>query len=491
MRALAEAIRAAGNVFLTPVRFSEVPGAGAWRRALLVGSRDRTVIDRASAALREAAPQVLVEVMGQPPCPFCRPRPVRRRGYDVTCLLLTGEGLRREKLVGVLSGAQTLLAFGRTGQWYRVRMPPVQPLSLRWWARLVLAGMLSGVYLRVALRIQAIDALRRLVPLPPAIADPGPPTGRQVTFIVPSYNQRHLMDFCLPPLLEEAGREHRVMVVDDASTDGTAEYVRQKYPSVWLVRLPKNRGFAGAVRAGIAASETPLFALINTDVQVRPGFLKAMVAHFDDPDTFAVCSRIELPDGSQMETGNVAPAFSGILEPYHVPPTRSGPILYAGGASSVFHRARYEALGGFSTIYRPLYWEDIELGYRAWRRGWRSIFEPGASVFHKRRAWMGPRFGDAYANETFLKNALVFVWKNVRDRGLLAQHLAYVWARLASEVLAGEERMCRAVLRSAPLCPVALIMRAREYRRGDLGDRDILRRARPPAADEFDEAGAR
>jgi len=370
-------------------------------------------------------------------------------------------------------------------------MPPVQPLSLRWWARLVLAGMLSGVYLRVALRIQAIDALRRLVPLPPAIADPGPPTGRQVTFIVPSYNQRHLMDFCLPPLLEEAGREHRVMVVDDASTDGTAEYVRQKYPSVWLVRLPKNRGFAGAVRAGIAASETPLFALINTDVQVRPGFLKAMVAHFDDPDTFAVCSRIELPDGSQMETGNVAPAFSGILEPYHVPPTRSGPILYAGGASSVFHRARYEALGGFSTIYRPLYWEDIELGYRAWRRGWRSIFEPGASVFHKRRAWMGPRFGDAYANETFLKNALVFVWKNVRDRGLLAQHLAYVWARLASEVLAGEERMCRAVLRSAPLCPVALIMRAREYRRGDLGDRDILRRARPPAADEFDEAGAR
>jgi GT2 family glycosyltransferase len=299
------------------------------------------------------------------------------------------------------------------------------------------------------------------------------------------------MDFCLPPLLAEAGREHTVMVVDDASRDDTANYVRQNYPQVWLVRLTRNQGFAGAVSAGIRRSSTPLFSLINTDVKVRPGFLAAILPHFEDPKTFAVCSRIELPNGSQMETGNVAPGWSGVLEPYHVPPTRGGPILYAGGASSVYDRAKYEALGGFDTIYRPLYFEDIELGYRAWRQGWESRFEPGASVWHQRRAWIGSRYGDAFANETFLRNGLFFVWKNVRDRRMLAQHFAYVCARLAKEVLNGEGTMARAVLRALPYSRWMMMKRWGEYRRGDTGDRQIIARARPPAADEFVEAGPR
>jgi GT2 family glycosyltransferase len=188
-----------------------------------------------------------------------------------------------------------------------------------------------------------------------------------------------------------------------------------------------------------------------------------------------------------METGNVAPAWSGLLEPYHVPPTRSGPILYAGGASSVYDRAKYEAIGGFDPVYRPLYFEDIELGYRAWRRGWRSLFEPQASVWHQRRAWIGRRFGNAYANETLLKNSLLFVWKNVRDREMLAQHFAHVCARVVSEVLSGERTMAYAVLRALPLAPRVVMKRWRERQRGDLSDRQILEIARPPSADEVAE----
>ena len=491
MRARAEAFRAAGNVLLGPVRLSEVAGAESWGRALVVGSRNDGAISRAANALRAVSPGIAVEVFGRAGAEAGGLRGIRRRRYDVVCLLLTGEGLRREKALGLLSGARALLAFGANGRWYRIHVPPLHPASLRWWARLVLAGMLCAAYLRVALMIFPLDALRRLVPRGAPSPDPGRPAGPEVTFVVPTYNQRHLMDFCLPPLLAEAGEQHRVMIVDDASTDGTAEYVREHYPQVRVLRLRRNRGFAGAVRAGISACDTPLFALINSDVRVRPGFLRAVLPHFDHEDTFAVCSRIELPGGSEMETGNVAPAFSGILEPYHVPPTRPGPILYAGGASSVFHRARYEALGGLETIYQPLYWEDIELGYRAWRRGWRSVFEPGASVWHERRAWMGRRFGDTYADETFLKNALVFVWKNVRDRGLLAQHFAYVWARVVREVLSGEGTVCRALLRALPLAKWVLMKRWREHRLGDVEDRAILHRARPPAADEFEEAAER
>jgi GT2 family glycosyltransferase len=474
MPAWSELIRTAGNVFLTPVALSDLPGRETWRRALVVGSGEPASIAQAAQALRRACPALLVDPPGPP-----RLWRIHRRRYDVVCLLLTGEGRRREKLAGLLSGARVALACNRSGRWYQVHRPAFRPLSLRWWARLALAGMLSGCYLRVMLWARACDLLWRFGPMPAPIPDPGPPVGRGTTFIVPTYNQRHLMDFCLPALVAEAGRQQQVMVVDDASADGTAEYVRKQYPRVRVLRLARNQGFAGAVRAGIAASRTPLFALINTDVQVRPGFLKAILPHFAGEDTFAVCSRIELPGGSQMETGNVAPAFSGMLEPYHLPPDRPGPILYAGGASSVFHRARYQALGGFETIYQPIYWEDIELGYRAWRRGWRSLFEPGASVWHERRAWVGPRLGDVHANETFLKNGLIFVWKNIRDRGMLSQHWVYVCARLYREVLAGERMMCYALLRALPLLPAALIRRWRERHRGDLTDRDILALATP------------
>jgi len=488
MFALAELVRTAGNVLLTPIDLAQAPGAEGWRRALVAGAKERASVARAAAAIQGVAPQAEIEVVSA----AGRTRKlwsIRRQGYDVACLMLTGEGGWGEKLVAFLSGAGTLLAFGASGQWYQVRRLQCRPASPRWLARAVLAAVLSVLYLEVVNALLFADAIWRLLPIPRPVRDPGPPRGKRVSFVVPTYNQRGLMDSCLPPLLTEAKDEHEVLVVDDASTDATAEHVRQTYPQVRVLRLETNRGFAAAVRAGIEATATPLFALINSDVQVRPGFLEALLPHFDHPDTFAVCSRIELPDGSEMETGNVAPAFSGILEPYYVAPTRSGPILYASGSCSIFHRLRYDSLGGLESFYRPFYWEDTDLGYRAWRRGWRSVFEPAASVLHQRRAAISTHFGDAYANEMFLRNALLFVWKNVRERDLIARHLVYVWARLAQEILAGEGTICWALLRALPLLPCAMVKRSRARRRGDLGDRDILVMADPTAAAEPEEVG--
>ncbi len=462
----AELIRAAGNVLLTPVELSSLPDSVSWRRASFVGSRERAVLAAAEAELHAAVPH-LEAASGPAPA-------------DVVCLLLTGEGLRREKITALRSRAALLLARGRTGQWYRVNRPASRPADLGWWGRALAALCLIFLYWLWLEFVLFCDLLWRFRPRPRPIADPGPANDTRVTFIVPTYNQRALMDFCLPALLKEAAPGDEIIVVDDAGSDDTADYVRNTYPSVRVVRLETNQGFAGAVRAGIAASTTPLFALINNDAQVRPGFSAALRAHFAEAHVFAVCSRIELPEGSQVETGRVAAAFSGILEPYHLPPTDGpAPILYAGGASSLFHRARFDALGGFSTLYHPFYWEDIELGYRAWRVGWRSVFEPSASVLHQRRATIGPRFGEEYADQTFLKNALLFVLKNIRDRRLLSQHLGYVAMRLLLELPAGTRMMSGAVRRAAPLFWRALRERWRERRRGDLSDREIMELLEP------------
>jgi len=479
MLAPRELLKTAGNVMLFPADLGTLTGAETWQRVLLVGSSCPDVIAEATRELRARAPELVVEA-----------RRAREARYDVACLLLTGGGRSREKLAGLLVGAPMVLARGREGQWYEVRLPVWNPTNPRWWARVTLTALLVTLYLLVMEVVLFSDVIWRLLPGPRPQRDPGPPDGKRVTFIVPTYNHRELMDFCLPALLEEAGDRHEVMVVDDAGTDGTSEYLRSRYPAVRVLRLERNHGFAGAVKTGIAESATPLFALINDDAQVRPGFLETMLLHFDREDVFAVCSRIELSDGSQMETGRVAAAFSGILEPHHVAPDGPGPILYAGGASSIFHRARYEALGGFDTLYHPFYWEDIDLGYRAWRRGWRSVFEPEASVLHRRRTTIGARFGNAYADQMFLKNALLFVWKNLRDRELLTQHFVYVGARLLREIPGGVSMMSGAVLRALPVLPRALLRRWREPRRGDFGDREIMALLEPLRTKWPEEVGA-
>jgi GT2 family glycosyltransferase len=473
MLAPGELLRAAGNVFVVPAPLATHAEASSWRRGLLVGSADATTCETVAQELRAIAPDLTLDVFVRQPQSLGQ---VRRRRYDVVVLALTGEGRRGEKLLGLRARAGTVVARGTSGEWYRVELPQWHPASPRAWGRVLFVLLpLLLLYLLVMEFVLLSDVIVGWFRRAPTRADPGLVADTQVSFVVPTYNQRELMDFCLPALLEEAGERHTVIVVDDAGTDDTTEYVRRTYPRVQVIRLERNLGFAGAVRAGIAASTTPLFALINNDAQVRPGFLEWILPHFAQQDVFAVCAHIELPEGSPVETGRVVASFSGILEPHHLPPTeKPAPILYAGGASSVFHRARYEALGGLDTLYHPFYWEDIELGYRAWRVGWRSVFEPRASVLHRRRATIGPRFGDDYANQTFLKNALLFVLKNVRDRRLLSQHFAYVCARLVKELPGGDRMMSGAVRRALPLLTRVVRRRWQARRRGDLTDGEVM-----------------
>jgi GT2 family glycosyltransferase len=474
MPLLAKLARTAGNVLLTPVTLTDIPTAAGWQRGLLAGAAAPEQLAAVTATLQEIAPALQVT------------HTFRHESFapDIVMLLLTGEGGAKEKLRALLTRAPVKLAYGAAGQWYRINLPPVELLRPLWWARLAMVVTFCCGYVGLIWGLGLLSLLRRQLPIPEFRAPTASPPGRTVSFIVPNYNQRQLMDFCLPPLLIEAAGQHPIILVDDASTDDTCDYVWRNYPSVEVVRLIKNQGFTGAVRAGIEASETPLFALINTDVQVRPGFLAALLPHFDDPATLGVSARIELPEGSMIETGNVATAWSGVLEPHHVAPDDSGPILYAGGASSIFDRAKYDALGGFETAYHPFYWEDIELGYRAWRRGWRCLFEPAASVLHQRRTTIGASYGENYANETFLKNGLLFLWKNLRDPGMMAEHCVYVCTRLACEVLSGQYRIARAVAHALPSYLKMARKRWRDYRTEDLGDRRILQLAQPALAEE-------
>ncbi|NIM06135.1 MAG: glycosyltransferase, partial [Armatimonadetes bacterium] len=119
------------------------------------------------------------------------------------------------------------------------------------------------------------------------------------TVIIPTYNGRALLERCLSALLssiEKAGGNHKVLVVDDASTDGTAEYLAQTFPSVEVLSLQRS-GFGRAVNSGVMQAKSDAVVLLNNDVVVEPDFLKALLEPLQEPDVFAVGAKFLSGEG--------------------------------------------------------------------------------------------------------------------------------------------------------------------------------------------------
>jgi len=193
----------------------------------------------------------------------------------------------------------------------------------------------------------------------------------------------HLLPACLDAVLPQADR---VLVVDNASTDGTQELLARDYPGVDVLRLPTNTGFAGGVAAGLEQVTTDYVVLLNTDAVVSPGWLAEALKPFADPAVAAVTSKLLLPDGTVQSTG-------GRLEPNgygHDRTTDSDPgeVAYGNGAALALRTRAVRDVHGMDPRYF-LYCEDVDLSWRLWLAGHRVVFQPTAVVTHLHSASTG------------------------------------------------------------------------------------------------------
>jgi N-acetylglucosaminyl-diphospho-decaprenol L-rhamnosyltransferase len=230
---------------------------------------------------------------------------------------------------------------------------------------------------------------------------------------VVSWNTRELLDRCLRSLRPEAdaGRLD-AWVVDNASTDGSAELVRERHGWVRLVASPENLGFGAAVNlvAGRTASEWLLIA--NADVALGPGALDALLdAGRRDPGAGALAPRLVLPDGTTQHSVFAFPTlpFAFILNSglFHLSRdlgdrlalldrwdhTRARRVPWAVAACLLVRRAAWEAAGGFDPC-QWMYTEDLDLGWKLRRAGWATRYEPRALVDHESAAATRQAFGD-------------------------------------------------------------------------------------------------
>ena len=250
--------------------------------------------------------------------------------------------------------------------------------------------------------------------------------------MIPSRNGRQLLQSCLPPLLPELVDEDEVIVVDDASDDGTAEFLRSQFPTVVVLTLDHSRGFGDACNAGIGRARSPLVLLINNDMVVQPGFLEPLAEHFLADDIFAVGAQYRMRRG--LQDAYVCSVCGALHREAEQVPHGVTSALDAPAGGGLFDRDKFLALGGFDPLFRPFYWEDMDLGYRAWHRGWRIVREPRSVMYHEEGATIRTLHSRQRAEIIYERNRLLFVWKNVRDWDLLVEHCCLMGVRAVQDL---------------------------------------------------------
>ncbi len=266
-----------------------------------------------------------------------------------------------------------------------------------------------------------------------------------VSIVIPNWNGRDLLAKFLPSVLTAAAAhpDNEVIVVDNASTDGSVEFLRERFPQVRILAFDRNYGFGGGSNRGFLAAKNDLVVLLNNDMRVEPDFLPPLLEPFADPEVFSVSCQIFFSDPARRreETGLTETWWErGALRASHrIDPKIAVPYpcAYPGGGSSVFDRRKFLELGGFDELLRPFYYEDTDLGLMAWKRGWKLLYQPASMVFHEHRGTIGKRFSPAYIEGVLKKNVILYCWKNIHHWRMLMSHFVACWFSSCSALLSG------------------------------------------------------
>jgi GT2 family glycosyltransferase len=252
----------------------------------------------------------------------------------------------------------------------------------------------------------------------------------QVSVIVLNWNGIRFLGDCLASLREQTFTDFEIILVDNASTDGSVEYIRQGFPEVRIIALNENVGFARGNNIGIQASTAQYVALLNNDTEAHPRWLEALTTTLDThADVGSCASKILLYDqrdvvdsaGDLFYTCGVGDK-RGRAEKDRGQFARPEPVFGACGAAALYQRRMLDDIGLFDEDLFA-YAEDVDLSFRAQLAGYRCLFVPEAVVYHHLQGSFGPLPG--YSLYLSRRNAFDTVLKDM-PASLLWRRLPYI-----------------------------------------------------------------
>lgn len=294
-----------------------------------------------------------------------------------------------------------------------------------------------------------------------------------VSVIITTYNGRKLLEKNLPSVIAAMREGDELIIVDDESHDDSVAFLtaycalkqdeclpdqttgvqpddrlclKGKVGSidVFLIVNSRNQRFAESSNRGVKQAHNEVIILLNNDVSPRADFLNFLLPHFHESRVFAVgCKEIASADGNR-EYGRAVGWFErGFFVHKRADDQNGTDTAWVSGGSGAFRRSLWNEFDGFDVAYRPAYWEDIDLSFRAARRGYKVVFEPRAVVYHNHESTNTSVFGKEQMEVMAYKNQILFMWKNapvselVRHVLWMPYHLVFTSRRSNGRFLHG------------------------------------------------------
>ena len=241
----------------------------------------------------------------------------------------------------------------------------------------------------------------------------------KISVIITNWNGKSILQKHLEHIINTSPEACEFIFSDDASTDDSVDYVKslqKKYKNLKIIAHKTNQGFAQNSNNAVKEAIGELVVLLNSDIHPKLGYISASLKHFSDPKLFGVSfaevghenyGKVYWKDGYIQIT-------PGTSDKTHI-------AAYISGGSSIVSRKLFLELGGFDTVYKPFYFEDLDLGLRSWRSGYKMLFEPKSIVEHQHEQTISkfPKQFLIYVKE---RNHLISVLRNVTDKNMLRQN---------------------------------------------------------------------
>ncbi len=274
-----------------------------------------------------------------------------------------------------------------------------------------------------------------------------------VTVIIPNYNGKKYLDDCLKSLKKQTFQEFKVIIVDNGSTDGSQDHIRNKYPQVKLIELSENTGFANAANVGIKAAASQYVFLLNNDTMCDEKALESLVGVMENKKRLfsAQAKMLKMAQPHDIDDcGDLYCALGWAFTPGKDKDNRQfshRESVTSACAGAAIYRKEYLDIVGYFDEEHFCYLEDVDLGYRARLKGFANVMEPTAIVYHVGSGSSGSRY-NAFKVELTAGNNIYLIFKNMPIfqifinfplilLGILIKHVFYVRHHLGKAHIRG------------------------------------------------------
>jgi len=276
-----------------------------------------------------------------------------------------------------------------------------------------------------------------------------------VSLIVLNWNGQEYLEACMTSLLDLDYPDPEIVMVDNGSTDNSVSYVSDQFPSVRIIETGRNLGYAGGMNVGISRTNSDIVVLLNNDIIVEKDWLTELVRCMESDKRIGIAGcKVFFADNKRLQhAGGYVSLPLGLPNHYGYREEDNGDydamvdVQYVTGAAMAIRRPVLDQLNGMDAGFFPIYFEDVDICFRAREKGWRVVYAPESRLVHLESATM---VRDSYSYLLrFHQGRMRFLLKHLQTQEFLEGFVPEEMERISTLTQHSERKALKRAYRSA------------------------------------------